>query len=50
LRPIVVAFEATTSAGVHQPVDDGRGHDVIAEDLVPAAERLVGVTISLACS
>jgi hypothetical protein len=34
----------------HEAVDHGGGHDVVAEHLTPAAERLFEVTIKLAHS
>ena len=41
-EPVGVAFEGDDFGVVHEPVDHGGGHDVVAEDLAPAAEALVG--------
>ncbi len=41
-EPVGVAFEGDDVGVVHDPVDHGGGDDVVAEDLAPAAERLVG--------
>ena len=37
-----VAFEGDDFGVVDEPVDHGGGHDVVAEDLAPPAEWLVG--------
>ena len=41
LEPVAVAFEADDVGVVDQAVDHGGGNGVVAEDLTPAAERLV---------
>jgi len=38
---VAVAFEAEDFGVVDEPVDHGGGDDLVAEDLAPAAERLV---------
>ena len=40
-EPVAVAFEGDDLGVVDEPVDHGGGDDVVAEDLAPAAERLV---------
>src|SRR3954454_16524487 len=40
-EPVAVAAEGDDLGVVDEPVDHGGGHDVVAEDLAPAAERLV---------
>jgi hypothetical protein len=42
LEPIAVALEADDLGVMHQPVDHGRGHHGVAEDLAPSPELLVG--------
>src|SRR3954464_1303327 len=42
LEPVGVAFEGDHVGVVDQAVDHGGGYDVVAEDLAPAPERLVG--------
>src|SRR5947209_6708741 len=42
LEPVGVAFEGDDFGVVDEAVDHGRGYDVVAEDLAPAPERLVG--------
>src|SRR5256885_1876916 len=41
-QPVAVAFEAEDFGVVDQPVDHRGGGHVVAEDLSPRAERLVG--------
>ena len=45
-----VAFEGEDVGVVDESVDHGGGDDVVAEDLAPAGEGLVAVTIRLARS
>ena len=40
-EPVAVAFEGDDFGVVDEAVDHGGGDDVVAEDLAPAAERLV---------
>jgi hypothetical protein len=42
LEPVAVAFEADDLGVVDEAVDHRGGDDVVAEDLAPAAEGLVG--------
>src|SRR6266542_2446789 len=41
-EPVAVALEGDDGGVVDQPVDHGGSDHVVAEDLAPAAERLVG--------
>ena len=45
LEPVGVAFEAENLGVVDEPVDHRGGDDVIAEDLAPAENGLLLVTI-----
>ena len=40
-QPIALAFDGNDVAVVEQPVQDGRGQDVVAEHLAPVPHRLV---------
>ena len=40
-EPVGVAFEGDDFGVVDEPVDHGRGDDLVAEDFAPAAEWLV---------
>jgi hypothetical protein len=50
LQPVAVALETDDLYMVHQPVDHRGGHGGVAEDLAPATEGLLEVTIALARS
>jgi hypothetical protein len=40
-KPIAFASHVDDVTVMHKPVDEGRGHDVIAEDLAPLLEGFV---------
>ena len=40
-KPIAVASDVDDVTVMHEAIDEGRGHDIIAEDLAPLLEAFV---------